>query len=178
MVTLLLDRIRRVELEEARRVVLKELGEESGASVTLACETAGGMSYIEWKHGSAHYHLGTSDFPYTGPRVVPHLEAGEATVDASLQTPPPRQQRTPHAQTIRQAWTSHRAFLYVDALLFHVPPQNDRLHFGAVLRIASHFVDDRCTLLWLYGSQPEQAILPTPQSLASLRAGLWPSDAQ
>jgi hypothetical protein len=61
----------------------------------------------------------------------------------------------------------------VDALLFR--SEDEETHFPNVLRIASHFVDERCLLLWLHGDEPKRVVLPSPEALAALRAGEWPT---
>lgn len=172
MVVLLLDRVRRVSQEEARQVVRTELGVPTAATVRAVGDNAAGMSYIDWRHGTTPYHLGTSSEPYIN-------AVGVGKVDEKNRITAPlkwmmREEVPPEDDAMCRAWMSHTSWLYVDALLFHSEPEDDRLHLQHVLRIASHFVDERCVLLWLWGGEPKRVTLPSAQATASLRAGEWP----
>jgi hypothetical protein len=172
MVVLLLDRARRVSAEEARRVVRAELGEETAATVRPVGDNPAGMSYIDWRHGTTPYHLGTSSEPYINAVGVGKVDRENKLVSPLKWTM--HEEAPPEDEGLCRAWMSHIAWLYVDALLFHSEPEDDELHLRHVLRIASHFVDERCVLLWLRGGEPKRVTLPTAQATASLRAGEWP----
>lgn len=173
MVVLLLDRVRRVSADEARRVVQAELGDEAASTVRSIGANAAGMSYLHWRLGTTPYHLGTSSEPYIN-------AVGEGKVDAENKLVGPlkwkmREEVPPDGDAHCSAWMAHTAWLYVDAILFEPGPEADGVHLRHVFRIASHFVDDQCVLLWHWGREPKRVALPSPQATASLRAGVWPA---
>ncbi len=171
-ITLMLDQLRRVSYDEVRQVVQTELGDEAEATVQLISDHPQGMNYIDWRLGAAHYHLGTSDEPYINRIGVGKVDAETMVVGPMKWTM--REEVPPEEEAHCSAWMRHNAFLYVDAILFHTPPEEDGLHLQNILRIASRFVDERCVLLWRNGGEPKRVALPTPQVIASLRAGVWP----
>lgn len=172
VVVLLLNAVRRVSEREARRVVACELGDEVARTVRVVSENAVGMSYLDWKVGPTPYHLGTSSEPYLNVIGVSKVDHENRQVGPTKWTI--REELPPEDPACCEAWMSHSAWLYVDALLFHCEPHDDDLHLRNVLKIASHFVDERCVLVWRYGGEPKRVALPTPQTLAALRAGQWP----
>lgn len=173
MVVLMLDRVRRVSGREARQVVAEELGEEVAATVTVISENSVGMSYIEWRVGSTPYHLGTSSEPYLPVLGVGKVDDGGRLVEPMRWTM--REEVPPDGDELSEAWMAHTAWLYVDALLFHSRPEDADRHVRNVLRIGSRFIDERCTLVWLWGNEPKRVALPTPQAVAALRSGEWPT---
>jgi len=170
MVVLLLDRVRRVSIAEAREIVAAELGGEAAATLR-DISGASGMSYIAWKVGSIPYHLGTSSEPYLSISGEGKLDVQGRATDIRWRM---REEVPPEGKDYCDAWMGHSAWLYVDALLFSSDPAHDHQHMQNVLRIANHFIDDRCVLLWLYGTEPKQVALPTSQAIAALRKGTWP----
>ncbi|HUN81167.1 MAG TPA: hypothetical protein VMV81_06600, partial [Phycisphaerae bacterium] len=51
-IILMLDRIRRVSMDEARHVVRIEFGDDAAATVRHLGENSAGMSYIDWRLGA------------------------------------------------------------------------------------------------------------------------------
>ena len=175
IVILLLDQVRRVEVEEARRLVLDELGASTAATVQLINDAGPGMHSIQWHVGETWYHLGTSPDPY-----VPWL--GEGKIDKQTgrigeMTYTTREEPPPDGEAERAAWMSHTAWMYVDAPLFNSSShEEDRQHSQNVMRLASRLVDHRSVLLWQYAPKdlPKRVKLPTLETIAALRNGSWP----
>lgn len=164
-IILLMKELRRATVPEVRASVALELGDQAAATVRSVAESDVGMSYIDWYHGPTPYHLGTSDEPYISRVGV--LKPGEPANWTMKEEVPPQDHR------LRDAWMSHTAWLYVDALTIGSLGGGHN-HLPSVLRIASHFIDDRCALVWHANPQPKRVTLPTPQTIASFRAGVWP----
>lgn len=174
-IILLLDRVRRVGIEEARRLVQAEHGEQAATTLQVINEDSPGMQYIDWRFESAPYHIGTSSEPYINVIGVGKIDEQTGIVGSMKMTM--REEVPPEGEAECDAWMSHAAWMYVDALLFHsTSPEEDRRHHQHVLRIAGQLVDERCVLLWLCGpnDQPKQVALPTPAAIAALKAGSWP----
>lgn len=171
-VLLLLNRIRRVGVPEARRVVAAELGDEAEGTVNEWPVGSTTRCYLEWRAGVTPYHLGTCSEPY-----VPVIGDGKAD---SAKTPVGTMEWTvseeapPEPEELCNAWMAHTAWLYVDALVFESRAHEGGRHFGNVLRVCSHFIDERCVLVWLYSGEPKRVALPTPRTVKSLQAGVWP----
>ena len=164
MLVLLLKRARFVPVEEVARVVAAVVGPEASASVRLAAGSLEGMQYIDWDVDGTPYHLGTSSGPYL--KRIGVGKAGEPVRWTMQEEIPPRQER--HCE----AWMSHEAWMYVDALtigeLSRAPG-----HVSNVLRIASHFIDEDCVLVWLQGGVDKHVSLPTARVRAALARGVW-----
>lgn len=172
MIVLLLKAVRRVSADEIRRVVQAELGNQTAAGIESMGQKQDVMQYHFWRHDRAFCNFGTCCEPY--PNTI---YEGEVDSDTKLITPTKSQYREevpPQDEVMCQAWMQHNSWIYVDALLFHTPPEDDHIHYRRVFKIASHFIDERCVLIWLYGGEPKRVALPTPQAIASLRAGEWP----
>jgi hypothetical protein len=170
MVMLLMTSVRRVSESEAQRVVSHELGDEVGQTVRVIREEVTGMSYLTWRVGDVWYNLGTSSEPY-----VPAASAGQAHCAdpaAGHVKPTMRLESGPQDLISFEAWISHRAWLYIDSLAWYTEAEAAELHLRNVLRVASHFIDERCVLIWQWGT--DRFAKPTPQAVASLRAGQWP----
>ena len=170
MVMLLMNTVRRVSESEAKRVVSGELGDEVGRTIRIIREEVEGMSYLTWQIGKVGYNLGTSSDPYV-PRIRPGRD-GCTEPDAGEFESTERVESGPEDPVSFEAWTSHRAWLYIDSLTWYAEPEAADLHLRNVLRVAGHFVDERCVLIWQWGT--DRFANPTPQVVASLRAGLWP----
>lgn len=150
---LLLRETRRVAVDELRSIVKEECGVAAAATVVRLGENASGGEYLQWHTGRTPSHLGTFSQPYI---LVPEVAV------------------LPSEPRLLEAWSAHKAFLYVDALNF-VGMRDDRDDLAMVLRIGSRFMDDRCLLLWLgCADGPSRFALPTAESLESLRRGEWP----
>ncbi|MDX2200454.1 MAG: hypothetical protein SF069_15980 [Phycisphaerae bacterium] len=150
---LLLRETRRVAVDELRSIVKEECGIAAAATVVRIGENAAGGEYLQWQTDRTPSRLGTYSQPYV-------LFSEGAVLPAE-----PR---------LLEAWSVHKAFLYVDALNF-VGMRDDRDDLAMVLRIGSRFVDDRCLLLWLGRAGGTSLFaLPTAESLESLRRGEWP----
>jgi hypothetical protein len=170
-VILLMNTVRRVSESEAIAVVSSELGDEVGQTVCMRAERDVGMSYLSWKIGDVWYNLGTSSDPY-----VPHVGIAQSNgehPDAVQVKSSIRGELGPQDQVLFEAWASHRAWLYIDSLTWHAESDEWECHLGRVLRVASQFVDERCVLVWLWGT--DRFAKPTQQAVASFRAGHWPS---
>lgn len=164
-VILLLSQPRQVTVVEVRRVVAAELGEEAAAMVEWIGENGAGMSYIGWRNGKTPYHLGTCSEPYI--TRVGTANAGEPVRWMMKEEVPPE------APRLCEAWMSHTAWLYVDALTAG-SLGDGRSHLSNVLRVASWLVDEKCVLVWLYGGESKRVVLPSPETVLSFRNGLWP----
>lgn len=172
MIVLMLRKLRRVRVDEARRAVAAELGQETAATITDVGGHPLGMQYITWRHGTVGYNLGTSPEPYI--RTFGVATSDEDGVFRHVKWTM-REEVPPIDEAHADAWMSHSSWLYVDALTYWEPPAADAIHRRHVLRIASHFLDGSCTLLWLWSpEEPKRVVLPTPHAAASIRAGLWP----
>jgi len=174
-IILLLDRVRRVGLAEARGIVHAEHGEQAATTLQMINEDSPGMQYIDWRLDATPYHIGTSSEPYLNVIGVGKLDEETGTVGSLKWTM--REELPPEGEAECDAWMSHVAWMYVDALSFHSSsPEEDQRHLQHVLRIAGQLVDERCVLLWLWGpsDQPKQVALPTPAAIAALKAGNWP----
>jgi hypothetical protein len=175
MVVLLLDRIRRVSIEEARRIIDAEHGEDASTSAQAINEDGDGMRYIDWRFGGTPYHIGTSSEPYIN--VIGEGKLDEVTGRVGEMKWKMSEELPPDSERERDAWMSHAAWVYVDALFFHTSSfAEDQQHLRHVLRIAGQLADERCVLFWLWGpkDQPKRVALPSPRVIASLRAGEWP----
>ncbi len=175
MVTLLLDRVRRIGREEARGIVQAEHGEQAATTLRIINEGSPGMQYIDWRLDATPYHIGTSSDPYLNVIGVGKIDDKTGTIGSLKLTM--REELPPEGEAECNAWMSHVAWMYVDALPFHSSsPEADQRHLQHVLRIAGQFVDERCVLLWLWGpkDQPKQVALPTPATIAALNTGDWP----
>lgn len=161
MVILLQLRHRQVSVAEVRRIVAVELGQVAADTAVWIGENSAGMSYWQWRHGSTPFLLGTCTEPYLN---IGGVSRGGRPVEWTIREEPP-----PDDPNLKEAWDSLKAWLYVDA---HGPCRD---HLGNVLRIASHFVDETCSLIWLYGGEPKRLLLPMADSASSLRRGEWPA---
>jgi hypothetical protein len=172
MVILLLTEVRRVSVAEAQKVVAAECGQESAATVRAIDdakhEHGPGMEYLDWQVDSIPFHIGTSSEPYIS--LVGVSKAGQPVKWTMKEEVPPDDEHH------RAAWMSHNAWLYVDALTIG-SPGGARAHLGAVLRVASHFIDERCVLVWLYGRErwTKRLATPTKETKSALSRGKWPS---
>lgn len=114
MVVLLLDRVRRVAVDEARHIIQAEQGEDAAASAEFS--DCGVMQYFQWHFGETPHHIGTSSEPYLD---TPRREVlSEETVTAGEINTTIWEQIPPQGEPERRAWLSHNAWMYVDALLF------------------------------------------------------------
>ncbi len=174
MVVLLLDRERRVALDEARHIIQAEHGKD--AAETIQEHPGRDKRYFRWKLGETPYNMGTFNGPYinaVGQGKVNNDTGKIGEVKWTMWEEVP-----PEGEAECTAWMSHTAWMYVDALLFFSSsPEEDEVHRQHVLRIASQLVDHRCVLLWLWGpsDQPKRVALPTPDAIAMLRSGSWTS---
>ncbi|MBS0196522.1 MAG: hypothetical protein JSR77_07170 [Planctomycetes bacterium] len=166
-VVLLLKEVRRVSVDEARRAVDAELGPDAAATVSAVGENSEGMAYIDWYLGPTPYHLGTCDQAYIS-------TAGAGKVCEPLRWTM-KEEIPPEDERLCEAWMSHVAWLYVDALTVG-SLGGGRRHLGNVLRIASHFIDGRCSLVWYCNPTPKRVVLSSPRTIACLRSGEWPPD--
>jgi hypothetical protein len=164
MLIMLLKEPRAVSIEDAAKVVASELGQEAAATVHLAAENPDGMRYIDWRLGETPYHLGTAPAPYL--KRIGVSKAGQPIRWTAQEEIPPREPR--HCE----AWMAHEAWMYVDALTLGRAGR-PKEHRPNVLRIANHFIDDSCTLLWLWGGIDKHVSLPTPKVRAALANGRW-----
>jgi hypothetical protein len=170
-VILLLNQARRIPVPEARLLVSEVLGKSAAASLRLVGDNPAGMEYLDWRDGHAAFHLGTSSETYinslgTG-KVDPDGRVSEMKWTMREEVPPPDESRA-------AAWMSHTAWLYVDAILHHVDPADRPRHQVNVLKLAGRLIDPRCVLVWLFGGEPKQTAIPSPQFTRSLRSGIWP----
>jgi hypothetical protein len=177
MVVLLLNQTRRVDVAEAAAAVSAELGHDAASTVRAIGDDYDddppGMHYIQWRLGSTPYHIGTSPEPYLS--VV-----GVGKVDSDNQLVDPinwrmREEVPPDGEELCNAWMSHTAWLYIDALVFHGSASDADKHLQNVLKISRHFIDHRCILVWLWGKEPKVVALPTSDTVESLRRGRWPA---
>jgi hypothetical protein len=169
-VNLLLNQVRRFRTPEVRQLVSEVLGDFAAASVRAVGENPG-MEYIDWRDGEATYHLGTSSEPYintlgTG-KVGPDGRVSEMKWTMREEVPPP-------VEAHAEAWMSHTAWLYIDALLHNVARADRPRHQQNVLKLAGRLVDARCVLVWLHGRDPKRTALPSHNFTQSLRSGIWP----
>jgi hypothetical protein len=164
MLIILLKEARVVPVDRAAGVVKQELGPDAASTVNLVAGDPQGMRYIDWKFGETIYHLGTCPEPYL--KRIGVGKAGEPIRWTMQEEIPPREDR--HCE----AWMAHTAWMYVDAL-DHPPPGRPSAHLPNVLRLASHFIDDACVLLWLWGGVDKHVSLPTPRVRAALAKGRW-----
>lgn len=164
MLTILLREPRIVEIQRAADVVKTELGEDAASTINLIAGDPQGMRYIDWKLDETIYHIGTSPDPYL--KRIGVGRAGQPIRWTMQEEIPPSQER--HCE----AWMAHTAWMYVDAL-DHPPPGRKSTHLPNVLRIASHFIDGNCTLLWLWGGLQKHVSLPTPRVRTALAKGKW-----
>lgn len=171
-VTLMLNAVRRVSRAEAHSIVLRELGQDAAQTVRVVNEDRVGMCYIDWKVGPTCYHIGTSSDPYLPVFGTARIDGDNKVIGQVKWTM--REEVPPEDPECCEAWMSHVAWVYVDALVF-TPYADREAHLRNVLRISSHFVDERCLLIWLYGGEPKRVALPTPRTVAALRAGEWPT---
>ena len=174
MIVLLLDRVRRVAVDDVRRIVQAEQGDDAATTMRVVGENGAGMQYIEWRFGDTRYHIGTSDEPYIQLAGVADVDRETGRVGEFKWTM--REELPPESEAECGAWMSHAAWMYVDALLFRpLPSATDDPHFRHVLRIAGQLVDERCVLLWLWGPErdPKRVLIPTPDVVAALRRGVW-----
>src|SRR5262245_1251498 len=164
MLTILLKEPRIIQLDRTAQVVKAELGPDAAATVRSAAGNPDGMRYIDWQVGETIYHLGTCPEPYL--KRIGVGKAGQPIRWTMQEEVPPPEER--HCE----AWMSHTAWMYVDAL-DHPPPGRLSTHLPNVLRIAGHFVDDACALLWLWGGLQKHVSLPTPRVREALAKGKW-----
>lgn len=173
MVVLMLNRVRRVSVSEASRAVATELGNKAAGTVRAIGANSATMSYLEWRVGATPYHLGTSSEPYLPVFGVGKVDSESRVVGPMKWTM--REEVPPEGEEFCNAWVAHTAWLYVDALLFHPTARGDDTHLRSVLRISSHFIDERCVLVWLWGREPKQVALPTAGTIEAMSAGRWPT---
>jgi hypothetical protein len=172
-IILLLDRVRRVRADEAARVVTSVMGPTAAASLTAINEDPHGMEYIEWRDGETIHHIGTSPQPYI--TVSGEGKEDPATGNIELTRWTMREEVPPDDPTMCDAWMRHTAWMYVDALRMEPTDEARDVARRNVLRVASHFVDARCVLLWRRGSNDKRVALPTPHAIATMQAGEWPA---
>jgi hypothetical protein len=176
-VILLLTQVRRVRADELRRVVAAEIGEAAAATVQVINEDPEAMEYITWRDGQTHHNFGTSPNPYIHIFGEGRNEPETGTIKWTKWTM--REEVPPEDEVICEAWMQHNAWLYVDALLLGMTEQTREqtrpVALSNMLRIASHFIDERCVLVWRCGGKTKRVALPTVDTLAMLRAGEWPA---
>jgi hypothetical protein len=163
MLTILLRQARIVPVEEAAAAVTAEIGPEAAATVNFVASSPEGLRYIDWRVGEVRYHLGTSTEPYL--KRIGVIEAGAPLRWTMQEEVPPREPR--HCE----AWMAHEAWMYVDAL--DLTRERVSPHLPNVLKVANHFVDEACTLLWLWGGVQKHVSLPTPRVREALAKGRW-----
>jgi hypothetical protein len=161
---LLLKEPKVVSIEQAEEAVNAVLGPEPAATVRLVGENTDGMRYITWQVGTTPYHLGTCREPYLN-------KLGTGKVGQPIRWTL-REEVPPHEERHAEPWMAHEAWMYIDALALGRDAR-PAAHLPNVLRIASHFIDDACLLLWLWGGVLKHVSLPTPRVRKALSNGRW-----
>ncbi|MCC5786163.1 MAG: hypothetical protein JJU33_05640 [Phycisphaerales bacterium] len=155
-VVLLLDRFKRIEPEEVRPIVEAVVGSEAAASAFGGHTDSSGSMMFMWRCPQGHQAFGSYDAPYPQELLDHQLSIG-------------RGQSLLSAPELRRRWGAHTAWLYADG--WRGDP--DALESN-VLRILSHFLDERCLLVHRRAPPPSELVIPSDSLAAAWREGKWP----